>query len=104
MGWGARALIVLVVGCGSGPSGSHASPTASAAATTSPSPGATSGPSPSPTSNVRLPLGVIVKDFIIDGGATYSISLVGLDGHVAATAVGHKRSQPGGGRGPLPTT
>ncbi|HEX9560798.1 MAG TPA: hypothetical protein VGA76_06145 [Candidatus Dormibacteraeota bacterium] len=45
---------------------------------------------------MRLPLGVIVKDFIIDGGATYSISLVGLDGHVAATAVGHKRSQPGG--------
>ena len=96
MRWTALALIVLVVGCGTGPSGSHPSPTASATATTSPSPGATSGPSPSPTSNVRLPLGVIVKDFIIDGGATYSISLVGLDGHVAATAVGHKRSQPGG--------
>jgi hypothetical protein len=45
---------------------------------------------------VRLPLGVVVKDFIIDGGATYSISLVGVDGHVAATAAGHKRSQPGG--------
>jgi len=45
---------------------------------------------------VRLPLGIVVKDFIIDGGATYSISLVGLDGHLAATAVGHKRSQPGG--------
>ena len=45
---------------------------------------------------MRLPLGVVVKDFIIDGAPTYSISLVGLDGNVAATAVGHKRSQPGG--------
>jgi hypothetical protein len=45
---------------------------------------------------VRLPLGIVVKDFIIDGGATYSISLVAVDGRVAATAVAHKRSQPGG--------
>src|SRR5229473_8543350 len=96
MRWAAPALIVLVVGCGAGPSGSNPGPTASPTATTSASPSATSGPSLSPTPNVRLPLGVVVKDFIIDGGATYSISLVGLDGHVAATAAGHKRSQPGG--------
>jgi hypothetical protein len=96
MRWAAPALIVLVVGCGTGPSGSNPSPTASATATTSTSPSATSGPSPSPPPNARLPLGIVVKDFILDGGATYSINLVGVDGHVAATAVGHKRSKPAG--------
>jgi len=45
---------------------------------------------------VRLPLGVVVKDFIIDGGATYSISLVGVDGRVAASATGRKRGKPAG--------
>jgi hypothetical protein len=45
---------------------------------------------------VRLPLGVVVKDFIIDGGATYSISLVGVDGRVAASASGRKRGKPAG--------
>jgi hypothetical protein len=38
----------------------------------------------------------VVKDFIIDGGATYTINLVGVDGKVAATATGRKRSKPAG--------
>jgi hypothetical protein len=89
-------LIVLVVSCGSGPgSGSHPSPTASQSASASPS--VTSGASPSATpKSAALPLGIVVKDFIIDGGATYTANLVGLDGRVAATAVGRKRSQPAG--------
>src|SRR4029077_245159 len=45
---------------------------------------------------VALPLGIVVKDFIIDGGATYTINLVGIDGRVAATATGRKRSKPAG--------
>jgi hypothetical protein len=43
-----------------------------------------------------LPLGIVVKDFIIDGGTTYSISLVGVEGNVGATVTGRKRSQPAG--------
>jgi hypothetical protein len=96
MRWAAPLLVVIVVSCGPGPgSGSRPSPTASLSPTASPSP--TSGASPSATpSSAALPLGVVVKDFILDGGTTYSISLVGVDGKVAATATGRKRSQPGG--------
>ncbi len=95
MRWAAPALIVLVVGCGIGPSGSNPSPTATATPSASPSP--TSGASPSATpKSAALPLGIVVKDFIIDGGATYTINLVGLDGRVGATATGRKRSQPAG--------
>ena len=39
---------------------------------------------------------MVVKDFVIDGGATYTINLVGVDGQVAATATGRKRSKPAG--------
>jgi len=98
MRWAAPLLIVLAVSCGPGPaSGSHPSPTASQTATAGASPSPTSGASPSATpTSAALPLGVVVKDFIIDGGTTYSISLVGVDGKVAATATGRKRSQPAG--------
>ena len=95
MRWAAPALIVLVVGCGTGPSGSNPSPTPTATPSASPSP--TSGASPSATpKSAALPLGIVVKDFIIDGGATYTISLVSVDGRVAVTATGRKRSQPAG--------
>jgi hypothetical protein len=98
MRWAAPLLIVLVVSCGPGPvSNSHSSPSASQTATAGASPSPTSGASPSATpKSAALPLGVVIKDFIIDGGATYAISLVGVDGKVAATATGRKRSQPGG--------
>lgn len=98
MRWAAPLLIFLVVGCGPGPaSGTHPSPTASQMATASPSPSPTSGATPSATPKpVALPLGIVVKDFIIDGGTTYTINLVGVDGRVAATATGRKRSKPAG--------
>jgi hypothetical protein len=95
MRWAAPLLIVLVASCGPGPVGSSSHPSPTATPSTSPSP--TSGASPSATpKSAALPLGVVVKDFIIDGGATYTINLVGVDGKVAATATGRKRSQPGG--------
>src|SRR5216684_1522990 len=95
MRWAAPALIVLVIGCGTGPSGSNPSPTATATPSASPSP--TGGASPSATpKSAALPLGIVVKDFIIDGGATYTISLVSVDGRVAVTATGRKRNQPAG--------
>jgi hypothetical protein len=91
-------LVVLVVNCGLGPvSNSHPSPSASQTATAGASPSPTGGASPSATpTSAALPLGIVVKDFIIDGGTTYTINLVGVDGKVAATATGRKRSQPGG--------
>jgi hypothetical protein len=91
-------LIFLVVSCGPGPaSSSHPSPTALQSATPSPSPTASGGPSPSATpKSAALPLGIVVKDFIIDGGTTYTVNLVGIDGRVAATATGRKRSRPAG--------
>src|SRR5712691_7745075 len=95
MRWAAPALIVLVIGCGTGPSGSNPSPTATATPNASPSPTIGASPSAAPTP-AALPLGIVVKDFIIDGGTTYTINLVGVDGRVAFTAVGRKRSQPGG--------
>jgi hypothetical protein len=95
MRWAAPLLIVLVVSCGQGPASPSptASPTATAGASPSPTTGATPSATPRP---VALPLGIVVKDFIIDGGTTYTVNLVGLDGRVAATAVGRKRSQPAG--------
>jgi hypothetical protein len=98
MRWAAPLLIVLAVSCGPGSgSSSHPSPTASPTATAGASPSPTSGASPSATpTSAALPLGVVVKDFIIDGGTTYTVNLVGVDGRVAATAAGKKRSQPGG--------
>src|SRR5712692_7824780 len=95
MRWAAPALIVLVIGCGTGPSGSNPSPTATATPNASPSPTIGASPSAAPTP-AALPLGIVVKDFIIDGGTTYTINLVGVDGRVAVTAVGRKRSQPAG--------
>jgi hypothetical protein len=35
---------------------------------------------------------VVVKDFLIDGGATYTLSIVATDGHVAASATARKRT------------
>jgi hypothetical protein len=98
MRWAAPLLIVLVVSCGSAPvSSSHTSPTASQTATASASPSPTGGASPTATpKSVALPLGIIVKDFIIDGGPTYTVNLVGMDGRVAATATGRKRGKPAG--------
>lgn len=95
MRWATPILALALIACGGGgaPSGSHPSPTVS------PSRPASGTPSPSPSATpvpAALPLGVVVKDFIIDGGATYSISLVAVDGRVVGTAAGHKRSQPAG--------
>jgi hypothetical protein len=49
-----------------------------------------------------LPLAVVVKDFLVQGGTTYTVSLVGTDGHVAASATAAKRSQPDGGLVQMP--
>lgn len=40
--------------------------------------------------------GIVVKDFLVEGGATYSISLVRSDGGVQASVTANKRSRPNG--------
>ena len=98
MRWATPILALALIGCGAGggPSSSRPSPTPSASASSAPSGSPTVSPSASPTGPAALPLGVVVKDFIIDGGANYSVSLVGVNGRVAATASGRKRGQPAG--------
>jgi hypothetical protein len=59
-------------------------------------PASTTSPTASPVTPTALPLGIVVKDFLVEGGPTYTVSLVGLDGRVAATATGAKRSRPAG--------
>jgi hypothetical protein len=96
----------LLIGCGGqGAASTHptAKPTSStespsSISTLSPvsSAAAVPPPSPSPVPLGTLPLGIFIKDFLVEGGPAYSISLVGLDGRVAATAGGAKRSNPGG--------
>jgi hypothetical protein len=41
------------------------------------------------------PLGIVVKDFL-GGGPTYTVSLIGTDGAVVASASAHRRSRPAG--------
>ena len=103
MRWTVPLLGLVLMSCSAvgGPSASrptaHAtgSPTSSGTVSNSPASAArTVSPSVSPVPLGALRLGIFVKDFLIDGGPTYTVSLVGLDGLVAATATGHKRSQP----------
>ena len=82
------ALVLLSCG-GEAVSGSH--PTGSPA-----SPARTTSPTASPAMPGVLPVGIVVKDFLVEGGPTYTVSLVGVDGRVAATATGAKRNRPAG--------
>jgi hypothetical protein len=88
-------LLVLVLGGCSGGGGAatnEAPPSlhTTLLATASPSP---SRP-PTPVALGALPLGIVVKDFLTQGGPTYSLTLFGVDGRVAASATGVKRSHP----------
>lgn len=67
-------------------SGTHSNNPASTARTVS----------PSPVPLGALPLGIVVKDFLVEGGPTYTVTLIGLDGRASATATGSKRSHPAG--------
>jgi hypothetical protein len=103
MKWVAALAGLFLTGCAAGPtSGSHppASPTNNANSPSgSASPARTTSPTASAASPIplaALPLGIVVKDFLVEGGATYTVSLVGLDGRVDATATGAKRSRPAG--------
>lgn len=70
----AAALVLLVAACSQSPSVSTATP------------GAASAP--------RVPgvYAVMVKDFLVQGGPNYTVSLVATDGHVAVGATGRKRT------------
>lgn len=68
----AAALLVLVAACTVSPSASQF-------------------PSPTPSSKAPSVYAVMVKDFL-DGGPTYTVSLVATDGHVAAGSTVPKRT------------
>src|SRR5579864_5792436 len=103
-GWVTTALAIVVIGCGGNAAPAAAlrsagSATPSATSSAAATPGAVSSPTatataatPSPPPSAALPLGVFVKDFLVTGGATYSVSLVNVQGQVVATATAQKRS------------
>jgi hypothetical protein len=81
----AAVLFLAIAACSPpSPTASHPSLTPTGAAPVT----RTEVPTPSPERSYA----VVVKDFL-EGGATYSVSLVATDGHVAATATPRKRSR-----------
>lgn len=76
-------IAVLLAAC-SQPAAGAPTPTPSSAAA-------------SPTSSPALTgsYAVVVKDFLTEGGSTYTLSIVAADGHVAASAIARKRTVPG---------
>jgi hypothetical protein len=86
----ALVTMVVVAACGSTtPVASHSTPSASLP--TSPSASASTSPTTSPAP-LTASYAVVVKDFLIEGGAKYTLSIVGLDGHAVATVSPRKRS------------
>src|SRR5256885_17030444 len=81
---------VLMTACGTG-----ANPRPSPPAASAPLPAAVATASATSSQPVGSPLGVVVKDFL-DGGPTYTVSLIGIDGRVVASASGQRRSRPTG--------
>src|SRR5262249_13899855 len=73
----ATALLMSACGFGGGATASH-SPSPSAAASPSPTPTPSTGPQP-----VTQPYGVLVGS---QAATTYTVSLIGVDGKVAASA------------------
>ena len=83
-------VAVLIAAC--------SQPTATAA---TPTP-AVSSPTPSPTAIGSY--AVLVKNFLVEGGSTYTLSIVAADGHVAAGTTARKRTVPGVQVGNLSTS
>ena len=73
-------IAVLIAAC--------SQPTATAA---TPTP-AVSSPTPSPTAIGSY--AVLVKNFLVEVGSTYTLSIVATDGHVAASTTARKRTVP----------
>jgi hypothetical protein len=94
------ALLLLVAACSQSPGVSTATPGAPASAARAQA---------SPASGTLAPqvpsvYAVIVKDFLFDGGANYTVSLVATDGHVAAGSTVPKRTVAGVQIGNLSTS
>src|SRR5690348_6753496 len=94
------AVMFFVAACGGGGTAAAHTTPSQGAALTSPSAGASPSIEPSaqpsagaPASPVALAgvYGVVVKDFLTDGGPTYTASLVREDGQVQASVTANKR-------------
>jgi hypothetical protein len=82
------ALLMLTAACSPSPNVSTATPGAAASAPRVQGSPASGAPAP-PVPGVYA---VMVKDFLVEGGPDYSVSLVATDGHVAAAASALKRT------------
>jgi hypothetical protein len=80
----AAAVVLLVAACSPSPNVSTATPGAAASA-----PRVQASPTGTPAPGVYA---VMVKDFLVEGGPDYTVSLVATDGHVAAAASALKRT------------
>lgn len=91
MRWPALLGMVLLAACsgGTAANGTGRSPGASPSAT----PSVAASPSQIPPSR---PLGVVATDFLVEGGPSYSVSIIGADGKVLTRATAAKRSHPRG--------
>ena len=88
--------IALLMAACSQPNSAAATPTPSSSApatpiSTSPTPSAVTSPTPPTLSSAYA---VVVKNFLVDPGPTYTLSIVAADGHVAASTTAHRRTVP----------
>jgi hypothetical protein len=90
--------IALLMAACSQPAAAVATPTTSSSplatpTATSPTPTAAS-PSPTPIPTRNGAYAVVVKNFLVETGSTYTLSIVAPDGHVAASTTARKRTVP----------
>lgn len=88
---GLAIMTALIAGCGGG--ANLAAPSSRAGSPTSPT--VSAAPSAAPSQATPPPLGIMIKDFL-DGAPNYTVSLIGVDGRVVASASPHTRSHPAG--------
>jgi hypothetical protein len=91
-----KALVVialLIVAACSSPTGNKPAPAGSTVSASSPAASAVA-PAPTPTPALNGSYAVLVKDFLTDGGANYTVSIVAADGRLAASATARKRTTP----------
>jgi hypothetical protein len=78
-------VVIAAVACSTTPAAR--SETASTARVSTPSTAGSPNPHPTPAAYA-----VIVKDFLVEGGADYTVALVATDGHTVVQATARKRS------------
>ena len=84
------AVLLVVAACSSQPAASVQSPSP-AGASPSASPSASASATVSPAA-LKGAYAVLIKDFLVEGGSTYTLSIVDTKGQVSASVTAHKRT------------